>query len=715
MTIVPIAPVTNVPSVPYPFVPPPFTDVAPLTYRDGTTYLEYLRGLNNWIQNTLIPYINDNLTALGNDYLDVANNLINTVNTALTSQTDNINTALSTQETNVNNALAAMQTQVDQAVTDVENSAISVQDPVVEGILTNPTSQSRVALNGIFEQKSTLDADVAGYVGAGATRTALDGIYLDKTDAVSTYRTIADAENLYPKKNDLYVNVMDHGAKGDGTSDDTAAIQSAINATVGSRGVVIFPEGVFIVTLVSGLDYMLEIKAGITLRGTSRTQSVIKVKNTTGDYRAIMTGVATNTDLSGFTIENLTIDNNNTLNPASSTAPMFAGYPRYTVYAPNANNVRVRNITITDIDSVNTIVVTGNNNELAENVFTGIGTSIGYHDHSTIYMSGDGLRVRNNYFYGVSGGKGATTAIETHASRQIVSDNLIYNYYAGMNITGVQTALSDQIDVHDNVMNGVNSGIFLWSQQGGLKNVKVHHNLIEISHDPWIRGVSDYSQGICVYPTNTSTILNLSIEHNEIVYNAYTVAAQSGELSAAGITLSLSTPTYGAQNLRIIGNLIKGAYSAAIRLNCTISNGIIKDNQIVDPGSSQDTGMPSLYKCGLIIVGGHYNDLIIDDNRTLDTRSPHVINAGINTSAVTGTTRVRTKENRVSCADNVTLVPVAASSYVSSLLIEEEIDVYAGSATPQCNVGSRIRDLATGDTWVQTASPAGNTWAQRAL
>lgn len=179
MSIVPVAPVVNVPSVPYPFVPPPFTDVAPLTYRDGTTYLEYLRGLNNWIQTVLIPYIADNLTALDNDYLNVANNLINTVNTALTTQTANINTALTTQQTNVNDALAAMQTSVDQAVTDVENSAITVQDPVVEGILTNPASQSRIALDGVYQQISQLDTSVSALVDSGATHDAINTLIVN--------------------------------------------------------------------------------------------------------------------------------------------------------------------------------------------------------------------------------------------------------------------------------------------------------------------------------------------------------------------------------------------------------------------------------------------------------------------------------------------------------------------------------------------------------
>jgi hypothetical protein len=44
-----------------------------------------------------------------------------------------------------------------------------------------------------------------------------------------------------------YINVMEKGAKGDGTTDDTTAIQNAINAA-GSNGVVFFPSGNYIIS-----------------------------------------------------------------------------------------------------------------------------------------------------------------------------------------------------------------------------------------------------------------------------------------------------------------------------------------------------------------------------------------------------------------------------------------------------------------------------------
>ena len=61
------------------------------------------------------------------------------------------------------------------------------------------------------------------------------------------------------------VNVMDHGAKGDGKTDDTAAIQKALDAASKQRGgIVDLPKGVY---LVAG---SLSIPAGVCLQGEWR-------------------------------------------------------------------------------------------------------------------------------------------------------------------------------------------------------------------------------------------------------------------------------------------------------------------------------------------------------------------------------------------------------------------------------------------------------------
>ncbi|HEY1179928.1 MAG TPA: glycosyl hydrolase family 28-related protein [Phytomonospora sp.] len=67
-------------------------------------------------------------------------------------------------------------------------------------------------------------------------------------------------------------NVTDYNAKGDGTTDDRAAIQAAIDAAsaVGG-GIVFFPKGTYL------LGATLNVPSGILLRGQSRRTSTLKV------------------------------------------------------------------------------------------------------------------------------------------------------------------------------------------------------------------------------------------------------------------------------------------------------------------------------------------------------------------------------------------------------------------------------------------------------
>jgi len=112
------------------------------------------------------------------------------------------------------------------------------------------------------------------------------------------------------------VNVLDYGATGDGTTDDTAAIQAAFDA---SRNVV-FPPGTYIVNP----DYFLPW-VGTSKRGLQMQQATIvngygatlKWKAGTYTHDIYMLGVSYAIDFSddatrygGVTIKGLTIDGN---------------------------------------------------------------------------------------------------------------------------------------------------------------------------------------------------------------------------------------------------------------------------------------------------------------------------------------------------------------------------------------------------------------------
>ena len=84
-------------------------------------------------------------------------------------------------------------------------------------------------------------------------------------------------------KGDLFYNVKDYGAKGDGTTDDTAAIQAAVGAAkTAGGGVVYMPPGTYIVNLVphpgfSGYYTAIRIPGGVQLRGAGMDTTTIKV------------------------------------------------------------------------------------------------------------------------------------------------------------------------------------------------------------------------------------------------------------------------------------------------------------------------------------------------------------------------------------------------------------------------------------------------------
>lgn len=92
-------------------------------------------------------------------------------------------------------------------------------------------------------------------------------------------------------------NIKDFGAVGDGVTDDTLAIQRAINST--NSDIILVPEGTFMVTGIS-------LYAGKQLVGASRYASVLKLKqalNGNGMINAILAD--------GIAVRNLTIDGNN--------------------------------------------------------------------------------------------------------------------------------------------------------------------------------------------------------------------------------------------------------------------------------------------------------------------------------------------------------------------------------------------------------------------
>ena len=88
-------------------------------------------------------------------------------------------------------------------------------------------------------------------------------------------------------------SVKDFGARGDGKSDDTSAIQSAINST--GSGTLLFPAGTYIISS------PLYLRGNVTYQG----QSNPVITGTRGDSIFVFPqSGANNITVSGFTLDN---------------------------------------------------------------------------------------------------------------------------------------------------------------------------------------------------------------------------------------------------------------------------------------------------------------------------------------------------------------------------------------------------------------------------
>lgn len=120
---------------------------------------------------------------------------------------------------------------------------------------------------------------------------------------LNTYLGVAHASDGTIKN--LFYNVKDYSATGDGSTDDTSAIQSAINAAFDAGGgIVFFPAGTYIVG-------SLTIKNRVWMEGSGHHSTILKLKdNTNGDMITSYLATGSEANAQFFAIRNMKLDGN---------------------------------------------------------------------------------------------------------------------------------------------------------------------------------------------------------------------------------------------------------------------------------------------------------------------------------------------------------------------------------------------------------------------
>ena len=103
-----------------------------------------------------------------------------------------------------------------------------------------------------------------------------------------------------PPAASLVVNVIDKGARGDGNTDDTAAIQAAIDEVGGTKGTVLVPDGTYMVDAAS--ERSLKLKSDMTLR-LSDGATLKAIPNAAKKYAVITISNASQVWVIGGTLE----------------------------------------------------------------------------------------------------------------------------------------------------------------------------------------------------------------------------------------------------------------------------------------------------------------------------------------------------------------------------------------------------------------------------
>ena len=390
------------------------------------------------------------------------------------------------------------------------------------------------------------------------------------------------------------IYVTSFGTAGNGSTNDQAAIQNAINAGATYNAPVVFPAGTYLVAQAGSSSYALSIPSNAHLIGFPGSH--LKLAPTGSNQVRLLSSTST----SNVIIEGLDIDGNN-------SAQTSGAQQDHCIFADSVSNWKVRDNHIHDCDGdgVFTYSSTAASQNVEEygNTFTGV-----FRDAVDI-DGGTQIDVHDNRFLDFTSGAGAIHGEDDTGMPQHdidIHDNLITTAVAdtaNISFTGY-SASNDlpnfgNINIHDNQLFGSNE-ILLWA----LPHSRVAGNTISNSLNSGT--ISQYAAIINIGTFDTD------VSGNTVTFTGVTPA--SGV--SAGIEVACNSyvcPAAGYGKDRITGNTVTLARSSGIQIDASSDN-TISGNTV------NGVLQASSYAVGIQISNALSANNHVSDNRILDSQ-----------------------------------------------------------------------------------------------
>jgi parallel beta-helix repeat protein len=381
----------------------------------------------------------------------------------------------------------------------------------------------------------------------------------------------------------IVLSVKDYGAKGDGTTDDTTSITSAITAAAGKT--LWFPDGNYIhspITIANAVTLMLSDGAKLTLKAASTSsQFTISSSHVTIRGGAIDGNTTNNAGASNGVfiqsgISDVTMDYVQFLNHTQSHILTLG------TTGPNASRIFVRHCTFLTA-GVHAVYFNWNtvDSEIANNTFLG-----GSQNAIWVGNSSTNVKVLNNRISGYArmgieiwgGSNNATVTGNTisnvgtastafgisidSSTGTAVANNNVNLTSPGVGNVGIEIVLSDDSTVTGNVVQNASTGMTV----NQSSNVTVTGNRIVA-----FTGVAGIQLGTSAVGHNANA--------NTVTGNRITISQTTG--SAIGIWLQANATGVTVNDNAIVGNVITGQNTTSgVGIMLEQDTGTLSRNQV---------------------------------------------------------------------------------------------------------------------------------------